>query len=302
MANFFQSQAWWDLQQALGEEVVAESGDGWHFFGRMVTDALGSYLYLPYGPVVAEEALLGDAIEAARSAARERGAYRLISEPSLPVTPQTAERFFRTRRTGFNPIRTQIIDLTQSEEEILQGMTSERRKQYRQAERKGMTFEPSESDEDFELGKQWLRATGERNAFNVKDDQFFDLFRSILMQKHGVAKMYVAKHEGVTRVVQLLIDDEDTRYCLFIGRDPQIGNLRIAPPFMVHLMFDAKALGLRTFDHYGLSDSDDVEDDMTGVTKYKKQFGGETVQYAGTWEIPVRRGRYALRRLLDRVR
>ncbi len=300
MADFFQTQAWWDFQRELGEEVVHASGDGWHYFGRMVKDAVGTYLYLPYGPVVASEQALDDAVEHAKVQARELGAYRLLLEPSLPITPAQAEARFATQRLGFQPSRSQIVHLAQSEEDIIKGMSTTRRKQHRGAERKGMTFSESRDREDYETGVRLLRESGEAKSFFVRDEDYFDKFRVALFEP-GIAKIFVGRFEGDIHIVAFVIDDADTRYYLYVGRDLSNNSLQISAPLISHMILDAKAQGLKEFDLFGISASDDVEDDMTGFTVFKRTFGGETVQYAGTWEIPLKVGRYAARRVIDTV-
>ncbi len=45
----------------------------------------------------------------------------------------------------------------------------------------------------------------------------------------------------------------------------------------------------------GISESDDAKDDRSGYTVFKQSFGGEIVEYAGAWEIPVDPIRYHLK-------
>lgn len=300
MANFFQTEPWWDFQRDLGERVVSGRGDGWHYFGRTVRDTIGTYLYLPYGPVVTGEAQLGAAIAHAEAEARSLGAYRVLVEPSLPITPEQAAARFPVQRFGFQPSRTQLIDLSQPEDDIIRAMSTTRRKQHRSAARKGMTFTESRDRREFEVGVQLLRDSGEAKSFFVRDEAYFDKFRVALFEP-GIARMFVGRFEGDIQVVAFVIDDDDTRYYLYVGRDLTNNSLQISAPLITHMILDARQRGLRTFDLFGLSASDDVVDDMTGFTVFKRTFGGETVQYAGTWELPIRRGRYAARRLIDRV-
>jgi hypothetical protein len=297
MTDFFQTDRWWQFQRELGEEVISGSGEGWHYHGRMVSDALGRYLYLPYGPVVRDEAALDAAVEHARENARRQGAYRLVLEPSLPITPQQAEARFERMLTGFQPSRTHVVDLDRPVEEIIAEMNTTRRKQYRGAAKRGFAFAECGSDDDYRLGLELLREAGETRSFTVRDDLYFEKFRSLVDE--GIARVFVGTHEGETKVVGYAIDDEDTRYYLYVGRDLSNNSMQISAPFITFLMLDAKERGLSYFDFYGISASDDVEDEWTGFTVFKRTFGGRTVQYAGAWETPVRRGRYALRRALD---
>lgn len=300
LANFFQSQKWWDFQAALGEQVFAGSGDGWHYHGRLVKDSLGKYLYLPYGPVVRDERALREACAHARGAARSAGAYRLLVEPSLPITPETAKKNFATQRFGFNPSRSQIIDLELSADEIVAAMSTTRRKQHRGAARKGMHFYESTSREDFNVGVELLRASGETKSFKVRDETYFESFYEHLLAP-GTAKMFVAKQDDEIQVVAFVIDDDDTRYYLYVGRDLSNNSLQISAPFISFMILDAKEAGLKYFDLFGISASDEVEDSMTGFTVFKRTFGGKTVQYAGTWELGVNPLKYTARRVLDLV-
>lgn len=298
MSNFFQTNAWRDFQIALGNNVEHGAGEGWHYWGRHVSDSLGKYLYLPYGPVVTDEAALDAAIEDAKHKAKSAGAYRLVVEPSLPITREIASEKFTKELIRFQPSRTQTIDLTQDEDLILKGMNATRRKQFRGAERKGMTFAESHDRADYDAGVELLRISGDEKSFEVRDDRYFDLFWKHLVEP-GLAKIFVAKLHGETQVVAFVIDDEDTRYYLYVGRDLGNNSLQVSSPFITYMILDAKERGLNVFDLFGISRSDDIEDETTGYTVFKRTFGGETVQYAGTWETGVRPVTYGIRRILN---
>lgn len=300
MTDFFQTERWWQFQRELGEEVLSGSGDGWHYHGRIVRDALGRYLYLPYGPVVRDDAALDVAVAHARALAKRHGAYRLVIEPSLPITPEQAAARYGRMLTGFQPSRTLVVDLDRPVDEIIAEMNTTRRKQYRGAAKRGFTFAESDSDDDYRLGLELLREAGETKSFAVRDELYFEKFRGLVDE--GIARVFIARHEGETKVVGYVVDDADTRYYLYVGRDLSNNSMQISAPFITYLMLEAKERGLTRFDFYGISASDDIADEWTGFTVFKRTFGGQAVQYAGAWEVPVRRVRYALRRLLDRVR
>ncbi len=297
MANFFQTERWWQFQEELGERVVSGSGPGWHYFGRIVRDSIGPYLYLPYGPVVTDERGLDAAIAHARAQAKQLGCYRLIIEPSLPITPEQAGARGKRMLTGFQPSRTHVVDLTQSEDDIIRGMNTTRRKQFRGAAKRGYSFAELTDDADYELGIELLRQTGETRSFEVRDSEYFTHFRGLVDE--GIARVFTAKQDGETKVVGYVVDDEDTRYYLYVGRDTSNVSMHISGPFIAFLMLDAKERGLTTFDFYGISARDDVPDEWTGFTTFKRTFGGHAVQFSGAWEIPVLPAKYALRRTLD---
>ena len=66
--HVMQSRSWMAVQQALGDEVVHEGGEGWRWAGVHHRARGVSYLYLPYGPALEDPTRLGDALDAIRKA------------------------------------------------------------------------------------------------------------------------------------------------------------------------------------------------------------------------------------------
>lgn len=288
MSDFYQSAAWERFQRDLGARLISGEGEGWHYFARVQRDGFGPYVYAPGGPVADGPAALRTALDDLRLRAREAGAYRAIVEPPPPATADEMSTLAARRIRGFRHSRTQAIDLTRPWDEVFGDLSTSRRKQFRGAEKRGMTFEESRSREDFDVFLRLYRAQGDAGSFEVRDAGYFDAFYRCLIEP-GIARMFVARQHGEIQVVGITVDDEEAsiRSYLYVGRELGNNSLQISSPFITWMIRDAQERGFATFDLFGISDSDEVEDETTGYTVFKRTFGGETLTFAGTWEIAV---------------
>jgi lipid II:glycine glycyltransferase (peptidoglycan interpeptide bridge formation enzyme) len=119
---------------------------------------------------------------------------------------------------------------------------------------------------------------------------------------NGNASLFTAKRDDKIEVAALVYDDEDTRYYAHVGRDLSDNSLQASAPLISYMIIDAKRSGKKWFDLYGISESDDKIDEKSGFTVFKKTFGGEIVQFAGAWEIPVLKTRYYTKHSLRAVK
>jgi lipid II:glycine glycyltransferase (peptidoglycan interpeptide bridge formation enzyme) len=59
---------------------------------------------------------------------------------------------------------------------------------------------------------------------------------------------------------------------------------------------------MTSFDLWGVAPSDDVKHKWAGISKFKKGFGGTTIQYLGTYDIPLNNIKYKLYKAYCRIR
>jgi lipid II:glycine glycyltransferase (peptidoglycan interpeptide bridge formation enzyme) len=73
-------------------------------------------------------------------------------------------------------------------------------------------------------------------------------------------------------------------------------------PLLITLMADAKDRGLKHVDLWGVAPADQPDHKWAGFTAFKKSFGGREVAYPGTWDLPVKKLRYAAYQLARKLR
>ncbi|MFI7481089.1 lipid II:glycine glycyltransferase FemX [Kocuria sp. M1R5S2] len=313
MANILQSNAWAVFQRNLGHEVFQASGDGWRYLAVLEGGRAGRYLYCPYGPVAespqAFDAALADLVRTARA----RGCWFVRVEPVDAVltdgpgsgpaggsadgsaTPESALRRRGLRRAPrqVQPGHTQVIDLTRDEDAILKDMRSTNRNLHRNIAKKGVSFTRSTDPEDVDVLLRFLDATAQRKRFaRQRDDYLREAARSLMPQ--GAAALYVARLDGDPIGASLVYDSDDTRTYAHAAMDFEHRRLSAGIPLVVRMVLDAKHQGLSRFDLFGTApEGAGPEHEWHGFTQFKKSFGGHPESSPGTWDLPVRRGRYA---------
>ena len=194
------------------------------------------------------------------------------------------------------PAHTQIIDLSGSDDEILKGMKSNNRNLHRNIHKKGVSIEVSEDPEDMAVLYQFLEATADRNGFNRQRDEYLSQVARVLMPAKA-ASLYIARltHEDGTVepiAAAFVYDSDDTRTYAHAAASFEHRKLSAGIPVVTNLILDAKAKGLKYVDLFGIAPEGEPDHEWAGFTKFKKSFGGESVTYPGTWDVPVNTAGY----------
>ena len=295
--HYFQSDIWKKFQNALGNTTIEGKGDGWSYLALVNRDRFGTFVYAPYGPAADNVSALERAIAHMTEQARALSAYSIIVEPYLPITREQVEKLLGSKAKRLRQrqvVRTLFVDLEPSEEEIIAKMSATRRKQHRNSHKKGITIEKSTDIKDIDIFYNLLKRSSDEKGFFVRSKHFFDVMAQTLI-KDGDAAIYFAKFNGDIEVAALVYDAPDMRIYAHVGRNLEHNNLQATAPLISHMIIDAKREGKKIFDMSGISERDDVKDEKSGFTVFKRTFGGYDVEFAGPYEIPLDPTRYRLK-------
>lgn len=295
MTNILQTEPWAEFQRALGHTVLQRSGEAWSWQAIVEGGRAGRYLYAPYGPLAETVEAFEAALESLRGTAAEHGCWFVRIEPAFAAiqdgleTPQAAmrRRGLRPSPRHLQPGHTQLIDLRQDEEAILQDMKSTNRNLHRNIHKKGVSFTAHTEPETVSILLRFLHQTAERKGFNRQHDDYLRTAADVLMPR-GAAVLYVARLEGEPIGASLVYDSDDTRTYAHASMDVEHRKLSAGIPLVVRMILDARAKGMSTFDLFGTApEGTGPEHEWHGFTKFKKAFGGSPVEYPGTWDLPV---------------
>jgi lipid II:glycine glycyltransferase (peptidoglycan interpeptide bridge formation enzyme) len=103
--------------------------------------------------------------------------------------------------------------------------------------------------------------------------------------------LYLALHEADPVASVLVLDSPLVRYTVHSGSFPAARKLHAASPLRTQIILDAHAAGQRRFDFWGAAPPNQPDHRWTGFTRFKQSFGGDYLQYAGTWELTAPGGR-----------
>jgi len=186
------------------------------------------------------------------------------------------------------PEATVLLDLTKSDEEILKGMHEKGRYNIRLAQRHGVVTEESkDTDAFYEL----LRQTGKRDRYGIKPKSHYEKFlmlpRSFLLLAYapGETRNRISDLSPLAGLLGVVSGGTGIYY---YGASDHAGRAKMAPSL---LQFEAmkfcRSHGATTYDLFGIAPNDDPKHPWSGVTRFKKQFGGEVLMYPPEQEVTL---------------
>jgi len=325
--HVMQSRSWMAVQQALGDEVVHQRGEGWRWAGVRHRGRGVSYLYLPYGPALDDPTRLGDALDAIRAAGRSLSVDFVRVEPDLVVAstamaPPAGAGVATDRRLAavaaeteaalaargglrvrsVQPRHTLVLDLRRSEEQLRGEMLSGRRRSINAATRKGISILRTREAVEVEEFLRLIHRTGERNRFDPHSDEYYRTV-CITLFGLGAASLYLAKVEGVSVAGVIAFESASTGYYAHAADDPERSRQIVAAaPLAWQIVRDCRAEGRTEFDFWGVIPDDQVDHPWAGFSRFKKTFGGTMITRPGTFDLPLRPLRYRAYRTARELR
>jgi lipid II:glycine glycyltransferase (peptidoglycan interpeptide bridge formation enzyme) len=264
--SFLQSDEWADFQKQLGRKV-------WQIGGVNIIEYRllknKSYLYSPR-PELPHD--INGFIKQVKEIAKKENAIFFKTDLHNPVDLQ---RFGLRKSKNIQPLRTIILDITKSEQEILNQMHSKTRYNINLAQKKGIILRIGNNQHDFEEFWKLVLKTGKRDGFRHYTKEYYKKMLEIL----GV-KLFLAEFNGKIIVANIVIFYEQTAVYLHGASDYKYRNLMAAPLLQWHQILEAKKAGCMEYDFWGI---DEIK--WPGVTRFKKGFGGKEITYPGAFDL-----------------
>lgn len=279
--------------------MFQQDGPGFSYLAILESNAVGRYLYCPYGPVVEDHYALKPAFESLRQLAAEEHAHFIRLEPVTATTDAGVRTVDASlRRAGcvpaprdIQPRRSWLVDLRADDDELLAQMKSTNRNLHRNIHKKAVSFTTSSDPADIGILLGFLHQTAAQSRFKPQDDDYLRAAAKSLMPG-GHATLYVAHLHDAPIGAALVYDSADTRTYAHAALDSTYRKLSAGIPMVVRMILDAKAKGLTTFDMWGVAPDDEPDHPWAGFSYFKKSFGGAAIEYPGTWDLPVNRAAY----------
>jgi len=271
--------------------------------------------YVPKGPVVdlARPDLTQVLLDGVHAVCRAERAFVLKIEPDRPDSAAMAERMagygFVPSAHSIQPRRTILVDLTESEDEILMRMKSKTRYNIRLAGRKGVHIHSGDQKE-IEVLNRLMAVTGERNEFGVHSATYYRRAYENL-NPDDRARLWLATYEDRPLAAVFACACGQKAWYMYGASSNQ--HRELMAPYAVQwaAMQWAKERGCTTYDLWGIPDYEKSEleaqftgrsDGLWGVYRHKRGYGGEIVRYAGAFDYVYSKLLYGLYQLLYKLR
>jgi len=205
------------------------------------------------------------------------------------IIPATTNTIFRTYPDGAiaAPYGTFIIDLTQSEETLLNNFNATHRRKVRQAIKQGVQIRH---------GMEYIKSSYDlvRNTFKRSNMGFmnYNEFQRYVFSLHENIKIFVAEYQGIIQGCIIVPFSMHTAYYVYGGSipEPHIGATNL---LHWEAMRQFRSLGVQRYDFVGVRIIPKEGTRQEGLYMYKQRFGGQLVQ-GYMWKYVMRPLKYAV--------
>ncbi|MGH0054222.1 MAG: lipid II:glycine glycyltransferase FemX [Sphaerochaetaceae bacterium] len=260
--------------------------------------------YVPYGPVLSpNEERMGPFLEELSMHLRDKLPshcillrydlpWQSIWEEDKEITPtlknlrlnwDTKNKRLRKAVSNQLPSDTLFVNLQGSEEDLLSRMHHKTRYNIRLALRKGVEVRQVGRDH-LEIFYQLYEETCERNRITLHDRSYFDALYTAEDEEAGIV-LLMAFFEGQPLSAMFLSRSASRATYLYGASSSRIRNTMSTYALQWHAMTLAKSWGCSEYDLFGVSPSPDKTHPMSGLTTFKKGFGGTYFHRMGCWDF-----------------
>ncbi len=309
---FTQTLFYGAIQESVGRSVryfVIEDGDKVAAFGLAVVYPLAfdkKCIYIPYGPVMIGDYSKGLLI------CLKNGLIRLGKDTGAvfarldfyPPSVKGAESFVAgifspapsatVRSSYFQPRSEWMVDISQSEEDILAGMHPKGRYSIRLAERRGVKVEIIADNfmRFFDDFYSLMKETASRDGFHLHPRSYYEnIFRDLGKAKRSF--LSVAKVGDKIVAIDLVVVSGDTANYVFGATSSRHRELMPAYLSKWKGMVHGKSLGLKRYSFGGVSLEGEIPG-WEGITVFKKKFGGYAFRHPRFYDAVISRPWYLL--------
>jgi len=297
---FLQSKDWGKFQKKFGREV-----ERLHPFesGGLGEGVLVVYMPLPFGLRYAYIPRGADLIKRKWGGLLDRLKERDVVFVRIEPLSRFRLRDYRARLVKeVQPSATRMLDLRFSEQDLLKQMKQKTRYNIRLAERKEVEVKEVGVDglDDF---LRLIGMTAERQNIKMHSKEYYRkmvrvlLSPSVLPQKDRCeVRIFFAKYYDEILAVNLVLTYGNTVTYLHGGTSDKFRNIMAPHLLQWHIIKWAKKNGFSWYDFWGVAPagSEQKRHPLAGVSRFKEGFGGQIVEYPGTFEIPFRKFWYLL--------
>lgn len=303
--DIFQTKEWEEFKLATGYEK------SYRVDGILVLQKrLPMGRTMLYSPMVNKDQLsvtsyrLPVFLEQIKKIAKEKNSIFFRLEINSPLNNK-----YKILDTGFvkafeemQPEHNWVLDLTESEEEILAGMKQKGRYNIKIATENNITVSISSTPgPELDVFYEQHRATGQRHKVSFRAKSYFVSLLEILGVK-DYAFVCIAKHGNKPLSAAIFLSYKDE--CLYLYGASADTDRNLMAPYLLHWQMIKKARedSRKEYNFLGIAPNDDQNHPWAGITRFKKQFGGEQKDIMGSFDLIFKPMEYKAFKIAEKLR
>ena len=289
-ANFLQSWDFYEFYFSRGFDIVRrgiydENGQLVGVYAGEVEPAKrGRHLAVAGGPIFdwTNQEVKNLIFSDMRQQAKKLKCTFVRVRPQFQNTPENAKIFqqlgFRKAPMYLSVEFAGVLNLENSEEEILKNMRQRLRRALRKAEKNQIIIEKTSDPKAIHDFYQIELQTAKRHDFYAFSEDFLTK-QFAAFAKNNEAVLYIAKLRGEILAENFMIfygNEASYHY----GVSSELGTKYSGAPLLhMEAMRDARKRGIKRYNFWGIVDENDTKHRFYGVSVFKRGFGVEELKY-----------------------
>ncbi len=300
-----QTQEWADLKVSQGWENYAVRGV---FILEKKLPLGQSFLYAPeveWSKLENIENFLENIKKNGKKSGTLFFRLEIIDENNEEIVKKLQANQFLKAFEELQPEWRQIVDISKTEEEILEQMKPKGRYNIRVAQKHSVQVTTCPIDrlnDGVEIFYDLYQQTAQYQKISLRDKEYFLEMMKVLYPK-GEAAIFIARFQNVP-LAALIITFYDGRASYLYGGTSRL-HKEVMAPYLAHweAIREAKRRGCSQYDLLAVAPADAPEKHKyANLTFFKEQFGGRKENVVGSWDLVYRPFWYKLFKSIESFR
>lgn len=297
-----QTIEWGQFREKTGVKIIRENG--YQISIHPIPHTKFTIGYFPKGENITQEML-----DILLNIGKKENCIFIQIEPNIEKLNQKYN--FKNLYTSARPLFTKynfVLDLTQSDEELLKNMNQKTRYNIKLARKKGVTIIENDSQNAFDEYLRLTKETTTRQKFFAHTPKYHTLMWNTLKNKKFdpdklSAHLFQAIYQNKTLAAWILFTSGDTLYYPYGASSSENREVMASNLLMWEAILYGKRLGLKKFDMWGaLGENANTNDPWFGFHKFKQGYGPRHVEYVGSFDFVINPKLYKVYILLNKIR
>lgn len=180
-----------------------------------------------------------------------------------------------------------------SEDEVLKGMNQLWRRNIKKAAKEGVEVTVGDPEQDLAAFHELYVHTAERDHFTPRPLSYFrTMFAALGTEEPDRIRLYLARHEDDLVASTIWVRVGAHTWYSYGASSTEKREVRGSNAIQWRMIQDSLAAGADVYDLRGITDTLASDDPHLGLIQFKVGTGGEAVEYAGEWDLPINRAIY----------
>lgn len=312
--GLLQCWGWGDFQKSLDNKVcrfAVVNGEGQFQAAILVVKHElpfeYNYLYCPRGPVIhiLELQDLESLFAEIKKIAREDKSFMVRIDPPWAIgnEKRLLDLGFRKSDYEVQPKCSLVINLNQSEQDLLAQMKQKTRYNIGLAQKKGIQVRISDEIADLEYFWQLIKQTAKRDGFHSHPKEHYKKMFEIF-SKDKTLRLFLAEYNN--KIIAANLVSFFGQYCSYLHGASADLYREVMAPYLLQwqAILEAKKLGYRYYDFGGVNGKTFYNEKWEGITRFKTGFAPEVLakEYIGSFELILNPVIFATYKFVKQIR